>query len=627
MPTKTVLRRFLSRISKEMILFGRLYRVIWPGPSRIKAKRCFALCGLMIVLLTFYLLVQIHSSSDILNGANDIEKNNPKSPQNAVGMSLEMSSWPLMATETFDVPEDNNADFLDEQRNLNAMLDIEKDALLPVPTTLKSTTTSTNSEEDLLAEVESNEKSYTTSPTTVTYATKQKIKKRKLLNVPNYWNGVKSYNFRSANFVKIQNGGLQSAKKTTNGQQKHLFILGHYEQLGKTTINYMEAARLAFLTNRKIVKPFVKGSRFCGLTAGWTGSLRSGTRLFQPLDLYYNITFLAEFFRQHKLADMEYLENFIDDCSFKKRQQKIVIVYFMYSDLAMKYFGMKDKESKALNLLLNQSAGWVDCSFINDHLNVDKRISNEFKVGKQYCVAPEKVVDIAVLEDKILRNEQCVVFHQWRGTGHHRTHFNTTIASSAEGLLKYIRPSDYIISEVLRFLGKMSSTFIGIHIRSERQLLWYGIGKLMKCMDLLYREVQKLRNRKRIESVFISADIGPFGSDQIAPNFNKSQLRTIKTKYDWLVRKLNATTYSVLRQRHHIWTDNGLVGLVQANILSQASLLVTLGAGTFQRWITDTFKARKEMANDNKWTITRVCFSENKGWQMAKRMKSHKAKS
>ena len=616
-----------------MILLSRLYRVIWPGPSRIKAKRCVAFFGLMIVVLTFYLLVQIHSSSEILNRANYIEKSSPKWLQNAVGTSSQTTSWVTVPTEAFDVPEDNNVDFLDELRNLNSMLDIEKDALPPVATTVKSTATSENSEADLIAEIESREKSYTEAlpptTTTVIYAKKQKIgkKKRKLLNVPSDWNNVKSYNFKSGNFVKIKNGGLKRAKRTRNGKQKHLLILGHYEQLGKTTINYMEAARLAFLTKRKIVKPFVKGSRFCGLTTGWTGSLRSGTRAFRPLDLYYNITFLAKFFRQHRLADMEYLEDFIDGCSFKKQQQKIVIIYFMYSDLAVKYFGMKSKESKALTLLLNQSAGWIDCSFINDHLNIDKRISDELKVGKQYCVAPERVADIAVLEDKVLRNEQCVVFHQWRGTGQHRTYFNITMAPSAERLLKYIRPSDYVISEVLRFLGKMSSKFIGIHIRSERQLLWYGIEKLMKCMDLLYREVQKLRNKKRIESVFISADIGPFGSDQIAPNFNKSQLRTISTKYDWLVRKLNATTYSVLRQRHHIWTDNGLVGLVQANILSQASLLVTLGAGTFQKWITDTFKARKEMANDNKWTITRVCFSENKGWQMAKPMKSNKVKS
>lgn len=429
---------------------------------------------------------------------------------------------------------------------------------------------------------------------------------------------IRSFSLTNARHVIIPDLGLSLDAGTIDNMQKHMLILGHYEQLGKTTVNFFEAAKLAYLTNRRIVKPYIRNSRFCGLTSGWTGSLRERTRAFFPLDLYFNISLMEQLLQTHKLGDMEYLETFRKSCSYDNAGRRIVIIYFLYEPrkFSQKVLSLSDREHRLIERLLNQSSsGWVDCSFINKRIKIDERIGGNVKAGRQYCVDPNRVVDVDLLENKILKNDPCVVIHQWKGTGYQRTHFNLTSDILHEDLLKLIVPSDFVISEVRRFTKILGSRFIGVHIRAERQLLWYSIKKYTKCMDLVYREVQKVRVAKKIKSIFISADIGPYGSDTIEPNLSQSAMKVVREKFDWLVGKLNATTFSVLKEKHHVWTDSGLAAFTQLHILSQASNLVTLGSGTFQKWITDKFKNRKLAANDKSWTITRTCFAEHKKWK------------
>ena len=574
-----------------MVALERFCRIIWPGPGRLKLKRCFILSALVgfaifmcIMLFYFgenhldverYVKNQEHHQITIEMEKSHIDSNLPT-------QHFQPSSTPIIGSSM------DTDDVITEVESFVTQASVEA--------VVKTQKTS-----NLLA-------------STVNY-------KAITQQLPDNWNMVPIIDHRAAKVVVVSNGGIEPLSGKVAQERKHLMILGHYEQLGKTTVNYMLAARLAFLMNRDIVKPYVADSRFCGLTSGWTGSLRSGTRAFKPLDLYYNVSSLQGVFSKMSLANMEYLDTFKDSCSFSKNGRRIVVIYFWYQNSYLnKYLMLGSNKLAQMKKVIERSNGWVDCSFVNSHLKLDKRIGKGMKAGNQYCVDPEKVTDWKILENKILKNEPCVLFHQWRGIGYQRTHFNVSIDVSPENMLQLVKPSNLVISEVLRSLKMIGQHFLGIHIRSERQLLWYSIDKWLRCMNLVYQQAKKMASEKSL-TVFISSDIGEFGSDQLSSNFNQNQLKTINAKYEWLVRKLNAITYSVLRPRHYIWTDRGLVALIQLHILSQASFLITLGAGTFQKWITDTFKARRYRYGDQAWTITKVCFSELKNWQDIKNMK------
>eukprot|EP00794_Sanderia_malayensis_P008195 gene8194-9073_t len=427
---------------------------------------------------------------------------------------------------------------------------------------------------------------------------------------------IKPFDKTSAKYVSIPNAGLDEKKDgdiIKNNKRKHLLILGHYEQLGKTTVNFIEAAKFAYLTERNIVKPLVRNSRFCGLHSGWTGVLRSATRAFFPLDLYYHVSSMQDLFRAYKLADMEYLQTFKESCSYDNGKRMTRVIYFMFERKDnQKVLSISNEEENQIEKSLNESLGWTDCSFINERIKIDERIGGNIKIGKQYCVDPNRVTDLYLFENKILQNDPCVIIHQWRGIGSQRLQFNLMHLVPFEVYLKNLRPSDFVQAEVQRFLDMIGGEFIGIHIRSERQLLWYGLNKYSRCMDFVYKEAKLLKKSKNIQKIFLSADVGPYGSDQINPNFDSTEIKVITKKYEWLASKLHAVTFSPIRSKHHIWTDSGLVALIQLHILSHASYLITLGSGTFQKWMTNTFKARKASQNDQSWSITRTCFNEKK---------------
>ena len=591
------------------------YRNIWPGPGRLKLKRC------SIFLLTIGAIIVVFA------------------------LRLHLSEEDIKINFTMATVDEFNRrqTFVDVARThpLGKKVDVIRNASMYPFEYQKETGDYTKIMENHLSPTSFNESHVVATYGLLTVesdvsnafsetvsALKHKNELREEFNqkthvylVPDNWNKVPSIDFKVANSIVVHDGGLQVLNRVPGRQSKHLMLLGHYEQLGKTTINYMLAGRFAYLSNRKIVKPFVADSRFCGLKSGWTGSLRSGTRAFKPLDLYFNISTMNELFRSMSLADMEYLESFKESCSFTKTGQKIAIIYFLYSgDYGKKYLMLHNGELEQIRQLLQSSNGWIDCSFINPRLKIDKRIGTDLEAGNQFCVDPEKIADWETLENMILQNDPCVVFHQWRGVGYQRTHFNLTIKETPENLLQLLKPSDFVITEVMRLLKKIGQNFVGIHIRSERQLLWYSLEKWIKCMNVVYQEAQKKVGSTSLK-IFISSDIGRFGSDQILSNLDANQIKTLNAKYIWLVKKLKAITYSELRPRHHIWTDRGLVALIELNILSQANHLITVGAGTFQKWITDTFKARRKIYEDQTWTLTRICYSELKNWQALQKVK------
>ena len=597
----------------------RLYKILWPGPGRLKVKRCLLLAffiGVTVIVLT----IGIHFWDD-QDGVRHVVTNVNEGDidgRRQVLIDLKKQRFKAFSDAS------NQKFSLEYVKGKGYHSTGRTEKLQPSLFNFREGNISESYE--LQTEIEfimthDNAENLRTTLQTVSRSDSKLKVKQSIPQIPGDWNMVPTIGYKAANFIVVQDGGIKPLIGESAMGTRHLMILGHYEQLGKTTVNYMLAARLAFLMNRKIVKPFVADSRFCGLRSGWTGTLRSGTRTFKPLDLYYNISSLQSIFSQMSLANMEYLESFKDSCSFTKNGRKIVIIYLWYQgNYHSKYLMLSDSKLAQIKQVLDRSSGWVDCSFLNSHLKLDKRIGKDMKAGKQYCVNPEKIFDWEILENNILKNDPCVVFHQWRGIGYQRSHFNITIDLPPENLLKLIKPSKFVIAEVKRSLKLIGQGFVGIHIRSERQLLWYGIEKWLKCMNLVYQEAQKIANARSMK-VFISSDIGSYGSDQLSSNLNKNQLKVINAKYNWLVKKLNAITYSVLRPRHYIWTDRGLVALIQLHILSQASFLITLGAGTFQRWITDTFKDRRESYGDKKWTITKVCYSELKNWQERKHSK------
>jgi len=392
---------------------------------------------------------------------------------------------------------------------------------------------------------------------------------------------------------------------------RYLFILGHYEQLGKTTINFLHARYMASLINRDLVVPYVRNSRFCGLKAGWIGPRRKKSREFISMENYFDMLSIERLSPVNRMSSrLAYIDEFYKECS----NSGIAMIYFIYAVNKLetkRYLHLSDSEYENLVTKMSKHNGWYDCLFIENKLHSSKRMNN-IRLTQAICVDPEVIVSVNALEE-LVHNRKCAAIFLWRGIGGQRTHFNLTFPEPYANYLSQIEFSKLVMEEVDKFLIENFNrqSYISIQIRSERQLAWYSIKKFKQCLDLVVKVVNILILKKEIKHVFISSDLEKHGSDQISLLLNKTTQEEAKQYFHKTVKMLNAVLYKPDKSRGLIYNDAGFVALTQMEILSRSRHLVTVGDGTFQRWLVALFKKHKKKLKRS-WSLTRVCATELK---------------
>lgn len=389
---------------------------------------------------------------------------------------------------------------------------------------------------------------------------------------------------------------------------RYLFLLGHYEQLGKTTINFLHARHLASLMNRDLVVPFVRNSRFCGLPEGWTGPKRKKSREFLPMENYFNLASIEKMYLVPNMTRLTSLNEYYDECT----NSGITMIYFIYNKIeTLRYLHLTEAEYDDLILKLKVNNGWADCWFVEQKIKTSYRMKN-IKLNNAICVDPETVVNLDSLE-QLVHNSKCAAFFLWRGIGELRTHFNVSLPQNHPFYLSQIEFSDFVMQEANKFLQEnfFNQPYISIQIRSERQLAWYSIKKFKQCLDLVVKVVNILIVKKEIKKVFISSDLEKHGSDQISVLLNSTTRGQAIQYFQETVKKLNGALYKPDKSRGLIFNDAGFVALTQMEILSRSRHLVTLGAGTYQSWLVALFKKQKKIMKRS-WSLTRVCATELK---------------
>ena len=184
---------------------------------------------------------------------------------------------------------------------------------------------------------------------------------------------------------------------------------------------------------------------------------------------------------------------------------------------------------------------------------------------------------------------------------------------SSRKLVYSLRSSELVISRANNIVDSIGEEFISVHIRSERQIQWYGFERLSLCLKTLVEKVGALRQKYKIKQVFLSSDFTRFGSDTLhsLTAQNITMTNKIKQIQRFLAKSLKPTTYNPKSDDAMLMNqvmDSGVVALTEKNILTEGSHLLTIGSGTFQQWIVDAFIERKSSVDKQTyWTVTRIC--------------------
>ena len=395
---------------------------------------------------------------------------------------------------------------------------------------------------------------------------------------------------------------------------KFLFVLHHYEQLSKTTENFLQLAAVAKQIGRVIVEPFVRDSRMCGLPYGWSGQVRNESQRFYPLSVYFDVKYMNNLLKKFHYAQMAKLETFKREC--QSRVENATLLHFMYNDYAKEEMKKWYKITTAVYQTVEEAIktdGWCKCNFIDHGLDFSNRIGG-LKAGRQLCIDARKIKSLRLFQTEILKQDKCVAIIHWRGLGKDRSQFKPEVETDSHKMVHLLKSSKLVLDQAKRIVDSIGQKYISIHIRSERQIQWYSVERLSQCIKVLVEKVNMLKQKYKIKKVFLSSDFTQFGSDTLHSFTarNRTVTNKIKQIHRFLSKTLQPSTYNP-RGHDPLLKDGGVVALTEMNVLVGGSHLVTIGSGTFQERIVDVFVQRKSVTKEqNYWAITRICHKEYK---------------
>ena len=400
-------------------------------------------------------------------------------------------------------------------------------------------------------------------------------------------------------------------------RKKYIFSLRYYEQLSMATKNLLSLASLATHNNRHVVMPFVGASRFSGLRLGASMSRFKEAKRNNQTDLnreykgnkfsemsrYFDIQHLKNQMINHGYTSLASFNEFQKDCASLD-----VVIHFLYSGgNSVKEFGKWYKQPMDKYLHVKRKAkrnnGWIECNFVK-RSQISQFLGN-INVTKYICVDPEMINTAEKLENRILKDAQCVGVVLWKGDGERRTHFPL-----APSIREPLRPSDLkhnksLIDIAYSYIRDViKRPFISVHVRSERHIIRKGVAAARDCIQKLSKEVQERKYKFKLTKVFLASDLEKYGSDTLLLHSNESDRDLLQKE---LLNNLN-DPFTFNPNKYNLY-DRGEIAIVEMHIISMGESLYTLGKGNFQEWIIDLFLSYN--AEDRR-LIYKVCELENK---------------
>ena len=426
--------------------------------------------------------------------------------------------------------------------------------------------------------------------------------KTRLLNIDS------SQDEASDDDVKEQSSSIDTNIHDTS-PRKYILPYRHFEQLGKTMENLIQLAAVAKRWQRFVVKPGVQNSRL---------SLEPSLRTY-PMDVYFNVSRMNTLLLQNGYSKLVRLESFLRDCNYVNMDVQTTIVHFLYNDFhrgnTKTWYHLKNSRLQEI-FESTLSTGWTDCPFIDQHLNFAKTLRG-IRTGRQVCVNPEVILTESSFQEKVLRDDKCIIFVEWRGFGKARTHFSLSYWPflTPRKLQHNIPPSHLIEEEVTDFKkSELSSSYISVHLRTERLLLGNSFKKLKLCIDHVVYLAGILQELRGVRTVFLATDLTRFGSDAFVRRkfYTSNVTGSYEIRSEELaqihgdaVRRMNAITYYPSKE---LFTkDKGMVSLVEMNILKGGMDLITVGSGSFRAWLVSVFRQHQNYSGRQGYTISEIC--------------------
>ena len=229
---------------------------------------------------------------------------------------------------------------------------------------------------------------------------------------------------------------------------------------------------------------------------------------------------------------------------------------------------------------------------------------DDFKVVRTFCIKKRVRISLRDLKDFVLshiHNKEkdsynvSIVFLHWQGR-----FTQPLVASDVTNYINSCRlplskpfHSDEVLKASEKFINSLGfggQQYLSVHIRFEKVYMYaqsnhYPLDKYMNCcMARLNHLLREVRNKHHIpvDRTLLIWDYSPYGS-QTCP------LKDCKKETMVYLKQINATSTYVKPKAFNLPEHSGLISLVESQSLYGGQVLVTVGVGSYQTTIIDTF--------------------------------------
>ena len=230
--------------------------------------------------------------------------------------------------------------------------------------------------------------------------------------------------------------------------------------------------------------------------------------------------------------------------------------------------------------------------------------------------------------DKYKDDKLSIVIDEWRGLGENqRMPIQEKICLEENNYKEHTKPSARIVRDteayIKRYLqhsdtgGSNTSNYIAVMARYEMTGLTKRVDDkydqfaiIPYCLQATYQRMEEMKIKTNMSKVFLSMDIGKYGSDSFR---NKKYFGHLKSMEDFVgkvyqggftVRDWERTFESITHTQ-----DSGYIAMLQLVMVTRAKCILFVGGGTFQRHALHLYQDLHPDPDDRCVTIIERCTS------------------
>lgn len=398
----------------------------------------------------------------------------------------------------------------------------------------------------------------------------------------------------------------------------YFLTLRVYEQQTMATGNLMQMQCFVNKLNLAVVQPFMKDSALS------TPLDQSQHKHMLQLEDVYHMDEWNEYAEREGYAPLVKWEEFM-----KYAPREVVLVQMKYPLLSqvkkMKQSGIQFphpiSESMAYKEGCHHKQGEKAMKALNKrNFRVVRRVCFNFLSGDDI---PLEVYRNELLGGSSLKNVTVIV-NEWRGLGEHqRVLVEENICPGSARYRDIAHSSAKVTRDARLYANKFlhqngGSNYLAVIARYEMTAITRGIkdkedsnAVIPICIEETLKEISRIKNKHKLAEVFLSVDIGKYGSNSFRSHRyydHEQDLKSFVTRaYD---NRMNFTDWERSFETVVEKMDGGYIAKVQQATVARAKCVLFVGGGSFQQHAMHLYKDLHPSAEERCIEVQQRCTSK-----------------